>query len=56
MPDFVSGVNISFVFVCKASCNVYYNFQDIIYIDLFRILIIIRHRVFYFIPKTDCAC
>ena len=51
MPNFVSGVNISFVFVCTASCNVYYNFQDIIYIDLFRILIIIRHRVFYFIPK-----
>ena len=32
--------------MCKASCDVYYNFQDFIYIALFRILYVIG----YFIP------
>ena len=45
MPNFVSGVNISFVVVCTASCNVYYNFQDIIYIALFRILYVIGYFI-----------
>ena len=45
MPYFVSGVNIRFVFVCMASCNVYYNFQDIIYIALFRILYVIGYFI-----------
>ena len=45
--------NVSFVFVCTASCNVYYNFQDYIYIAVFRILYVME----YFINlKTDCAC
>ena len=52
MPNFVSGVNIRFVFGCTASCNVYYNFQDIIYSF---IPYIIRHRIFFHL-KTDCAC
>ena len=45
MPNFVSDVNISFAFACLASCNVYYNFQDIIYIDLFRILYVIGYFI-----------
>ena len=46
---FVSGENISFVFVCTASCNVYYNFQDCIYIALFCMLYVIG----YFIPSQN---
>ena len=45
MPYFVSGVYIRFVFVYMASCNVYYNFQDIIYIALFRILYVIGYFI-----------
>ena len=43
MLNFVSGVKYYFVFVCTASCNVYYNFQDCIYIALFCILYVIGY-------------
>ena len=49
MLYFVSGVYISFDFVCTASCNVYYNFQDIIYIALFRII----YAIGYFILSQN---
>ena len=43
---------MNFVFVCTASCNVYYNFQDCIYIALFRILYVIED----IIPSQNCLC
>ena len=52
MLNFVHGVNISFVFICTALCNVYYNFQDCIYIALFRILYVIE----YFISSHNWLC
>ena len=51
--NFVSGVNINFVFVCRASSNVYYNFKT---------AHILFYSVYYtsydilFHLKTDCAC
>ena len=45
MPNFASGVDIRFVFVCMASCNVYFNYQDIIYIALVRVLYVIGYFI-----------
>ena len=38
-------LNISLGFVCKASCNVHYNWQDCIYIALFCILYVIGYFI-----------
>ena len=52
MLNFVSSVKYLFVFVWMASCNVYYNFQDCIYIALIRILYVKG----YFVSSQNWLC
>ena len=52
MPNFGSGVKYIFFFVCMASYDVYYTFQDCIYIPLFGIIYVIG----YLISSQNCLC